>query len=118
MSFETHRTNSGEREYASLLMSKKAQENNNPYVMGIQPDPKYGAVDPDLKRDMDFSQPDTAGNIAPPDVKSTGNAEMGVSATTEPNRDPQEFQQEYLMATLQKIANGENRNYNDHSQII
>ena len=118
MSWHTHRTNSGEREYRSMRKSAEAQASGNPYVSGIQPDPKYGAVDPDLRHGPGFSQGDTAGNIAPVDRTSTGSAELGVSSTTEPTRDPQEFQSQYLMATLNKIANGENRNYNDHSQII
>lgn len=120
MSRVIQRENNGDRAYASERARYMAQygDRNSPSFMGIQaPDPKYGAVNPDMSmgRDASFSQPDTAGNIAG-NTLSTGNAEVGVSASTNPT-DAQDFASQKVMETIGKIAAGENRNYNNHEDI-
>tara|TARA_B100000035_G_scaffold92231_1_gene77862 strand:- start:1551 stop:1901 length:351 start_codon:yes stop_codon:yes gene_type:complete len=115
MSWHTHRTNSGEREYLSTRNSVTAQAQDNPFLTGIRPDPKYGAVDPELDKSPTFAQPDSAGNIAPKTI-TTGDADEGSSGTADPN-EAQDFASRKVMERMQMIANGENHNLNDHSQI-
>ncbi len=115
MSWHTHRTNSGEREYLSTRASVAAMAKDNPYLTGIVPDPKYGAVDPEIDKSPTFAQPDNAGNIASETI-TTGNAEEGTSGTAEPN-EAQDFASRKVMERMQMIANGENHNLNDHAQI-
>jgi hypothetical protein len=118
MSRVIQRENNSDRAYESERARYMAQygDKNSPSFMGIQaPDPKYGAVNPDFGRDVSFSQPDAAGNIAS-NTLSTGNAEVGISASTNPT-DAQDFASEKVMETIHKIAAGENRNYNNHEDI-
>ena len=107
MTWHAHKVNSGERDYESQRKAAEAMA-VNPYQAGMQ--------DPNMGRENDFAQPDTAGNIAPK-VNSSGDANLGVSATTNPSENPQDFTNRKVMETMAKIANGENRNYNDHSQV-
>tara|TARA_Y100000401_G_scaffold72133_1_gene58205 strand:+ start:23693 stop:24055 length:363 start_codon:yes stop_codon:yes gene_type:complete len=118
MSWMTHKVDNGERAYESERARYLAQygDQNSPSFMGIQtPDPKYGAVNPEAEKDESFAQPDAAGNIASTAL-STGNAEVGVSGTTNPS-DAQDFASQKVMETMQKIATGENRNYNNPEEI-
>ena len=107
MTWHAHKVNSGERDYESQRKAAEAMA-ANPYQAGIQ--------DPNMGRENNFAQPDTVGNIAPK-VNSSGDADLGVSATTNPSENPQDFANRKVMDTIRKIAAGEYRNYNDPSQI-
>lgn len=107
MTWHAHKVKSGERDYQSQLKAAEAMA-VNPYQSGMQ--------DPNMGRQSNFAQPDTVGNIAPK-VISSGDANLGVSSTTNPSENPQDFTNRKVMEAMAKIANGENRNYNDHSQV-
>ena len=101
--------NSKERDYNEQLKAAKAQADANQYVTGLQ------------KASASFQQPATPANAPmPPPQTTSGNAELGTSATASVNESPDEFQTDALDRRLNMYAQAaSNAGYglNDRSQI-
>ena len=101
--------NSKERDYEAAAKAALAQADANAYVTGLQ------------KAEAGFQQPATPANAPmPPPHTTSGNAELGTSATASVQKSPDEFQTEALDRRLSMYAEAaSNAGYglNDRSQI-
>ena len=101
--------NSSERDYNEKLKAAQAQADANQYVSGLQ------------QAAASFQQPATPANAPmPPPQTTSGNAELGTSATASVAQSPEDFQTEALDRRLNMYAEAaSNAGYspNDRSQV-
>ena len=101
--------NSSERDYNEKLKAAQAQADANQYVSGLQ------------QAAASFQQPATPANAPmPPPQTTSGNAELGTSATSSVAQSPDQFQTEALERRLGMYAQAaSNAGYslNDRSQV-